>query len=98
MGWRLERESRSTGRDFAMLFAGIGIGSAIALLLAPASGEDLRHAIDRRYRKTVKRIGRQREDLGDRAEDLLDRVYDLRERGSKIFDIGRGGYARRRRA
>ena len=94
IGWRRERRLRGLG----LLFAGIGIGTVVALLLAPATGEELRHALDRRYRKTVKRIGRHREDLGDRAEDLLDRVSDLRERGSKILDLSRGGYARRRRA
>ncbi len=82
--------------SLALLLAGIGIGTGIALLLAPATGEDLRHALDRKYRKTVKRIGRHTEDIGDRAEDLMDRVYDLRERGSRIF--GRSGYAGRRRA
>jgi gas vesicle protein len=93
IGWRRDR---SALRGLGMLFVGIGIGTAVALLLAPATGEDLRHALDRRYRKTVKRIGRHREDIGDRAEDLLDRVYDLRERGSKILDLGRGGSGRRR--
>lgn len=92
----MRRNHHSTLGNLAILLAGIGIGSAVALLLAPASGEDLRHAIDRRYRKAVKRIGRHTEDIGDRAEDLMDRVYDLRERGSKIF--GRSGFGARRRA
>jgi len=34
-------------RDFAFLIAGLGIGSGVALLLAPAEGEDMRYAIRR---------------------------------------------------
>lgn len=96
--WRernLEELHERRSRDLGILLTGIGIGTAIALLLAPASGEDVRHALDRRYRKTVRRIGRHTEDLGDRAEDLLDRVQDLRDRGSRIFQFGRGELRRR---
>jgi gas vesicle protein len=55
-------------RDTVFLSAGIGIGSGIALLLAPGSGEDMRYALGRGYRKTVKKIGRHTEDLRGRAE------------------------------
>src|SRR5260370_41996413 len=72
-------------RDIAFLIAGIGIGSGVALLLAPSSGEEVRHVIGRGYRKTVKSIGRRTEDLRDRAEDLLEHAHDLRERGSRLF-------------
>ena len=34
-------------RDIAFLSVGIGIGSAIALLLAPGSGEDVRYTLGR---------------------------------------------------
>lgn len=100
-----EREERSRGtndrrsiRDFAFLLAGIGIGSGVALLLAPSEGEEVRHAIGRGYRKTVKRIGRQAEALRDRAEDFLDHAHDLRERGSRLLDFARAREAERRGA
>ena len=83
--------------DIAFLIAGLGIGAGVALLLAPRSGEEVRHAISRGYRKTVKRIGRHTQDLRDRAEDLLehaqdlrDHARDLRERGAKLLNFGRG--------
>ena len=78
-------------RDIAFLSVGIGIGSGIALLLAPASGEDIRYSLGRGYRKTVKNIGRHTEDLRDRAEGLLEHAQSLRELGSKLFHVGRGG-------
>jgi hypothetical protein len=76
---------RRRRRDLGWLIAGVSIGSAIALLMAPRSGEEVRHAIGRRYRKTVRHIGRHTEDLRDRAEDLLERAYDLRERSARLF-------------
>jgi hypothetical protein len=102
---RYERDISSAGfedqrkaRDIAFLIAGIGIGSGVALLLAPSSGEEVRHAIGRSYRKTVKNIGRRTEDLRERAEGLLEHAHDLRERGSRLFRFGWGREAARREA
>ena len=83
-------------RDAAWLMAGLGIGSAVALLLAPASGEDIRYAIGRGCRKAAKRIGRHTEELRDRAEDLLERAQDLRERGARLFLFRNRGEVLRR--
>jgi gas vesicle protein len=100
-----DRANESTGsdhggkvRDIAFLLIGIGIGSGVALLLAPSSGEEVRHAIGLGYRKTVKTIGRRTEDLRDRAEDFLQHAHDLREAGSRLLHIGRGVEAVRRTA
>src|SRR5262249_25567833 len=82
-------EDRRQGRDIAFLIAGAGVGAGIALLLAPRSGEELRHAIGRSYHQTAKRLGRQTEDLRDRAEELLARAHDLRERGVRLLHLGR---------
>ncbi len=96
-------DARARARDIAFLVAGVGIGAGVALLLAPNTGEEVRHAIGRGYRKTVKRIGRRTQDLRDRAEDLLehaqdlrDHAHDLRERGAKLLRFGRGVEAVRR--
>lgn len=77
------------GRDIALLVAGIGIGSAIALLSAPSSGEALRHRLGREYRKAARKIGRHTDDLRDRADEMLDRSQDLRQLGSKLLHFGR---------
>jgi hypothetical protein len=74
----LRLEDHSVARDIALVVAGIGIGSGIALLVAPSSGEEARHAIGRGYRLTMKRLGRGTEDLRDRLEDLLEHAGDLR--------------------
>ena len=91
-----ETTDRGPARDIAFFIAGLGIGAGVALLLAPATGEDVRYALRRGYRKTVKHVGRHTQDLRDRAEDLLehaqdlrDHAGDLRERGAKLLRFAR---------
>ena len=71
-------ENHSVARDIVLVVAGLGIGSSVALLLAPDSGEEIRHAIGRRYHKALRQLGRRTENLRERAEDLLDRAAHLR--------------------
>jgi gas vesicle protein len=89
----MSRDDRSRktghGRELALLLAGIGIGSIIALLSAPSSGEKLRHTLGREYRKATRKIGRHTDDLRDRADEMLERSQDLRELGSKLLHFGR---------
>ena len=72
-----EGEEKRLG-GLGILIAGASLGAGIALLLASDSGEDVRHALRRRYRKTMKRIDRSRENLRDRLEDFLDQANDAR--------------------
>jgi hypothetical protein len=65
-------------RDIGLVIAGISIGSGIALLVAPSSGEEARRAIGRRYQRAVKSIGRGTEDLRDQVEEFLEDAGDLR--------------------
>jgi len=76
-------------RDFAFLIAGLGIGSGVALLLAPAEGEDMRYAIRRGYKKSIKKISRETEALRDQAENLFERAFHARERKGELVDLVR---------
>lgn len=89
-------EDHNFARDIALIVAGIGIGSGIALLVAPSSGEEVRQAIGRRYRHAVKRIGRNTEDLRDRIEDLLEQASDLGS--AKLSGFRRRSEVERRRS
>lgn len=84
-----DRSNGRLARDLAVLAIGVGIGSGVALLLAPSTGEEVRHAIGLRYRKTARNIGRHTEDLRERAEDLLEHAHNLRELSSKVLHLGR---------
>ncbi|HZR58920.1 MAG TPA: YtxH domain-containing protein [Terriglobales bacterium] len=85
-------------RDLAFLIAGLGLGSGIALLLAPNNGEEIRHTIGRNYRKTVKSINRHTDDLRERADDLMEHAHELRDHGSKLLHWFQGGGQRLRRS
>jgi len=54
------------------LIAGIGIGAAAALVSAPYTGEEVRFALGRGYRRAMKRIGRHTQGLRERAEDMIE--------------------------
>ena len=92
----LKLEDHSVARDIALIIAGIGFGSGLALLVAPSSGEETRHAIGRGYRRTVKRIGRSTEDLRERLEDLLEQTSHLP--GARLLGFRRRVAERRSRA
>lgn len=89
-------EDNGRAHHLAFLIAGIGIGTAAALLLAPHSGEEVRHAIRRNYRKTVKKLGRHTDGLREHAEDLLEHAHHLRAHGSRLLHFVRGEGSRRR--
>jgi len=82
--------NRRLRRDLGFLLMGIGIGCGVALLLAPTTGEELRHTIRRRSRRVAKQLGRQTDNLRDRAGDLLEFANEVRKRGSsKVLDLRR---------
>ena|SRR6185437_1073974 len=84
-----ELRNRKWKKDLALLMTGIGVGSGIALLLAPSTGEELRHKIGRGYHKAATNIGRRTDELRDRAEELLEHAHGLRELGSSLLHLGR---------
>ena len=86
---RWSRAGHHTWRQIGFLVAGIGIGSAITLLSAPTSGDELRHTLGRGYRKAARKIGRHTGELRDRADEMLERSQDLRELGFKLLHFGR---------
>jgi gas vesicle protein len=83
-----EVRNQSTVRNIAIFVAGASIGAGVALLLAPFTGEEIRFALRRGYRRTLKGIGRRTQDLRDRAEDLLEHAQDLREHAGDMRERG----------
>lgn len=59
--------------------AGIAIGATVALLYAPATGEDTRRHLARRAQKG-------RDALADSGGDLIERGREMYERGRKLAD------------
>jgi len=70
--------------------AGAAIGATLALLFAPASGEETRRYIGRKADEG-------REGLADTGRDLLDKGRDLYDKGRKIADEAADMFDRGRR-
>jgi gas vesicle protein len=67
------------GSKVVWFMAGIAVGSTIALLYAPASGEVTR-------RKIVRRTQEGRDALADSGKEMLDRGKEMVERGRRLAD------------
>ena len=67
------------GSKAVWFMAGIAIGATVALLYAPATGEDTRRQITRKAL-------RGRDALADSGGDLLDKGREMYERGRKLAD------------
>lgn len=78
---REEREGSGAGAGTVITFMliGAGIGAALACLFTPKSGNELRGAIGRGYRKTVDGVSQRTRELRDRGSNLLGF-----ERGSEV--------------
>jgi gas vesicle protein len=67
------------GGKAVWFMAGIAIGATVALLYAPATGEDTR-------RHLARKAQRGRDALADSSGDLIDRGREMYERGRKLAD------------
>ncbi len=67
------------GGKLLWFVAGAAVGAAIAVLYAPAAGEEIR-------RKIAEKTDQGRQALADQGRDLYDRTRDMYERGRKLAD------------
>jgi gas vesicle protein len=78
--WRPERDSGSNlASGIKWLLIGAGIGAGVGLLLAPASGSDLRSAIAHGCRRVLSGIG----------SGISRGTQELREHGSNLLNFSR---------
>src|SRR5207237_9316281 len=75
-------ERNTFGTAITFLCIGLGVGSLVALLLAPQSGRKTRNMLRRRYEDAF-------EAVNERAEQLRDRAGEWRERGADFRDCAR---------
>ena len=71
--------SEDYGSKVVWLMAGVAIGATVALLYAPASGEETRRTI-------VKKTKQGREAIGDSGREMLERGKEMYEKGRKMAD------------
>jgi len=67
-----ESSGRSGSADAVKyMLIGMGIGAVVALLLAPASGSEIRNAVRRRFRNTVDGLNYRAQHLKRQGSNLL---------------------------
>ena len=71
--------AQESGDKVVWFLAGAAIGAAIALLYAPASGEETRA-------KLLDRANEGRDLFGDRGRELMDRGRELYSKGKTMAD------------
>ncbi len=69
--------------------AGAAIGSAIALLYAPASGDETRRKIGEAANRGRDRLNESGRDLVDKGKEIFDRGRKIADEASDLFESGR---------
>lgn len=84
------------GSKFGYFLAGLGIGAAIALLLAPRSGEETREYLRERYDDARDLAQRKARELKERTGELVDKGKDFvgkqRDTVEAAVDAGKQAY------
>jgi gas vesicle protein len=89
----MAREDSGAGTVVVAFVLGALTGAAVALLMAPASGEETRRMIAERAREGRDRAGeaaRQGRELWNRQRENLNTAF---ERGREAYEQARGGQA-----
>ncbi|MBI4908269.1 MAG: YtxH domain-containing protein [Acidobacteria bacterium] len=73
----------------AWFFAGAAIGAAIALLYAPASGEETRRKIGDTANRGKEKLGERSRDLVEKGKEIYDRGRKMAEEAGELFESGR---------
>ena len=71
--WEMEKGSarNQTSNALGWVLLGIGVGAAIALLLTPSTGRELRSALASGYRRTLNGVSRGTQQLRQHGSNLL---------------------------
>jgi gas vesicle protein len=84
-----ESHMEDTSSKLVWFTAGVALGATIALLYAPASGEETRRRISEKTAEGRDRIADKGRELMDRGRDLYDRGRRIADEAADVFDRGR---------
>lgn len=91
----VESES-NCGSRFGFFIAGLGIGAIIALLFAPASGEEAREYLGRKANEGRDYVSGKGRDIQRQAEELVEKAKELvtqqKEQLSAALEAGKQAY------
>lgn len=82
----------SNGLGFGIFLAGVGIGTAVALLLAPRSGEETRDFIAEKTRRGKDFVSQKASDLRGQVESSVRKAKD---KVQEAVQVGKDAYRER---
>jgi gas vesicle protein len=89
-------ENNGGAADVAFFLAGLGIGAVLALLFAPASGEETREFIAHKSEEGKSFLAAKSRELREQAEELVERSKELAARQKELvaatLDAYKQGY------
>jgi gas vesicle protein len=92
-GAKIERGGRMADQDYGSkavwFLAGIAIGSTIALLYAPDSGEATRRKIARKTQEGRDALADSGREMFDRGKEMYERGRELADEAAEMFERGR---------
>lgn len=81
--------SEDNGGNVVWFVAGMAIGATVALLFAPASGEEMRKIIGRKTREGREALTSGGRDALDKGRELYDKGRKLADEAADLFERGR---------
>lgn len=82
-------ENNNTGTTVAWFAGGLLLGAAVALLLAPETGESTRRRLATQASRGQKALSESGQDIVDRGRELYERGRELAEEAAELFERGR---------
>jgi gas vesicle protein len=80
---------RNNGSVFIWFISGAALGAAVALLLAPESGERTRRKLARQAERGRKTIMESGQEIFERGRELYERGREIAEDAAEMFERGR---------
>jgi len=79
----------NAGSNVVWFLAGIAVGASVALLFAPATGEQTRRKIAKRTQQSRDAVVESGRDMLERGKDMYDRGRKLADDAAEMFERGR---------
>lgn len=78
-----------SGSLLAWFIGGAALGGAVALLLAPGTGEDTRRKLAKQAKQGKRALSSSSQDIIDKGRELYERGRELAEEAADMFEQGR---------